>query len=865
MPERPLLVFPEPTDASRSNPPQGRGGGVRLPDHERQGARLSPKFDQLQQAVESRRIEIQQNLAGADPEQILVIETIGSIENFANAVRRIDGMEWMGELELDEIAPDDDFFDEKHPEKDLGGRLYLVMTNQRALEELLSLWRRYKEDREMKFQWGYTKFRDVFDTLKDIRRWDVQDRLIDTGVLEAWREDLTHDGDRPISFEAELWFYQAADKRRGSEQILASLITQLGGRIVTQCVIPEIAYHAILGELPRNNIQQIVSNPSTELVKCDNVMFFRPAGQMSAGDKQPEGEPEEYVPPAGRRLPTDDPIIAVLDGLPLANHQLLVNRLVIDDPDDWADQYPANERVHGTGMASLVVHGDLNSNENALSSRVYVRPIMKPLGGLHLPRLELVPADMLIVDLIHRAVRRLFDGEGDTGPVAPNVKIVNLSIGDPSRRFDRAMSPLGRLLDWLSVKYGILFVVSGGNCTDSIDLGVTNAEFDALSPADREGHVVRAILRAGRMRRLLSPAESINSLTIGACHEDGSALRGAETRIDPFVRRLPSPVSPLGSGYRRSVKPEIIYPAGRQLYRKLRVGGNPDNVSLELVGLLSPPGCKVAHPGIRGTLNHTAHSVGTSNAAAIVSRNAAICYESLAEVLATQAQNALVDPYIIPLLKALLVHGASWGDMGEHLKEIIPPENDARQGQVKSLLTRWLGYGSPDFKRALECTPQRATVLGFGALGDGQAHVFNLPLPPSLGARREWRRLTVTLGWMSPIARSQKYRIASLWFEAAADGLQASRTAVDWQTVRRGTVQHEVFEGERAIPLSDGDTLSIKVNCRNDAAKIEDPVPYGLAVSLEVAEGVDVAIYEEVRTRIVIPIEIRQAAGGQDV
>jgi hypothetical protein len=150
--------------------------------------------------------------------------------------------------------------------------------------------------------------------------------------------------------------------------------------------------------------------------------------------------------------------------------------------------------------------------------------------------------------------------------------------------------------------------------------------------------------------------------------------------------------------------------------------------------------------------------------------------------------------------------------------------------------------------------------LGFGQLYDGEAHVFSLPLPPSLGSRPEWRRLTVTLAWLSPISASiQKYRNASLWFEMSNNGLAPTRSDADWRAVRRGTVQHEVFEGQRAEPFIDGEVIEIKVNCREDAGKIQNPVAYGLAVSLEVAEGVDIAVYNEIRTRIAPAIQIQQA------
>jgi hypothetical protein len=120
--------------------------------------------------------------------------------------------------------------------------------------------------------------------------------------------------------------------------------------------------------------------------------------------------------------------------------------------------------------------------------------------------------------------------------------------------------------------------------------------------------------------------------------------------------------------------------------------------------------------------------------------------------------------------------------------------------------------------------------------------------------------LTVTLAWLSPISAStQKYRTASLWFEMNNNGLAPTRRDADWRAVRRGTVQHEVFEGQKAEPFVDGDVLQIKVNCREDAGKIQSPIAYGLAVSLEVAEGLDIAVYNEIKTRIMPAIQIQQA------
>ncbi|WP_313117544.1 S8 family peptidase [Ectopseudomonas guguanensis] len=865
MTERPLLWFPQPQDASRTKlaPPVNN---LHKPTHQKQGERVGVKLTQLQEAFEARRAEVLQTAAGVDPEQVLVIETAGTVDDFSKAVKKIDGLEWLGEIEVENLPPDEDFFNTESPEKSLNGRLYLVLTNQQALTELLSLWQRYKDqdDEKLKFDRGLTKFRDVFCQLLDIRRWGLQDRLIETGVLDVWQEELNDPElqDRPIRFEAELWYRDSDSRRAASERTVTDLIEQLQGQVISSSVVSGIQYHAILAELPANKIQEIISTPETELVKCDNIMFFRPIGQISSGEEPAE----DYSEPLqmDRVLPaTTLPVLAILDGMPLANHSLLESRLIIDDPDGWAEDYPAVERIHGTTMASLAIHGDLNCGLGPLQSPIYIRPIMRPdERDFRSPRRESIPTDILPVDLIHRAVKRILEGDGEEAAAAPTVRIINLSIGDYSRQFSQNMSPLARLLDWLSSKYGILFIISAGNQTSPIPLETTLDNLEQLSPDELESLTVRSILINARSRSILSPAESINGICVGSIHFDGDSNTFVGNRFDPYTMPLPSPVSSFGSGYRRSIKPDLVLPGGKILYDKPYVGSQ--QVSLLPSSTLRAPGNKVAIPGNQGALDSTGYTRGTSNSTALASRAAVQCHTTLMDILSSSSIDGYLDSYTAPLLKAMLVHGCSWGETGERLTQVISTLEHVTA--PASFASRWLGYGVPDIQKVLECTAQRATVLGYGQLLDGQAHLFRLPLPPSLSSVREWRRLTITLAWISPVQPSnQKYRCASMWFEAnnqiANQRQEASSGRSGWQAVKRGTLQHEIFEGQSAHPFVDGDSLVIKVNCRKEAAAIDSPVPYGIAVSFEVGEGVQLPIYEEIRQRVRIQpaIQVQQS------
>ena len=856
MSELPLLLFPSREIADRT---KGNANFRKIvkPNFKRQVKRLSPIFQQLRDSFKARSVELQKKSTGIDPEQVLVFETVGNIENFANAAKKIPGLEWMGEVETEEIIPDDDFYDKNHPNKSLNGRLYLILTNQQALLELLSLWNQYKTGKTI-FKRGLTKFRDVFIHLKNIRRWGIEDRLAESEVFEAWNEDLQDEfGKRNVKFEAELWYRKNETKRSESEEIVSELIKGLGGKVISSSVIPSIAYHSILGEIPAQKALEIIKQPEVDLIKCDNIMFLRPTGQISAGKISNEQDLSNKIG-ATRNLPNGDPIIAILDGLPLENHQLLAKRLIIDDPDDWASMYAAKNRQHGTAMASLIIHGDLNDENSPLKRPVYIRPIMKPNpNDFRDIKEECIPENILFVDYIRQAIKRMIEGEGENPPTAPSVKIVNFSIGDTARHFYQVMSPLARLLDWLSVKYNILFIISSGNHPTPISVGIEIKNFKNLSASEKESLVVKKIYENSRHRRLLSPGESINALTVGALHHDSSIDNFLENRIDLFKSLLPSPVSAFGFGYRRAIKPDLLFPGGKVLYKEsLR-----EKSLLEYFNSQRAPGNLVATPSTQvGELNKTRFCCGTSNSAALISRTASIYYDYLESIFTDQAPDINFSIFCVPILKAMLIHCCSWDDVGQNLMSIIYDKEDGRR-KAKNWISRWIGYGIPDIEKVLGCNEQRATLIGFGQLKDGEANVYKLPLPPSLHTRREKRRLTITLAWLSPIASStQRYRGAQLWFDFEGGRKSKEKlkeklcvSGIDNSTpTRRGTIQHEIFEGEKGVSIPDNDILEIKINCRQDACKIKSPINYGLLVSLEVAEGVDLPIYNEIRSKIAV-------------
>jgi Subtilase family len=851
----PLLLFPDPTSADR-NPGGGGGTPFVRPSVGRQRARINPKLLALSQAFAARRLALQQVAPAENPELVLVLETIGSIDNFARAVARVPGLEWLFEWVQDDVAPDADFYVDGKPGKSLSGRLFMLATNEAALNQLLSLWNRYQNDPEAKFDQGLAPFRHLFAQLKDIRHWSVADR-ISADVRTYW-EDRLQDDLAAIRFEIEAWYFSSPQKNDSARAEIAARVAALNGAILHRALIPEIAYHGFLVELPSAAVAAVLAGDTPELILSDRIMFFRPKAQsLTVSVDAPELLTLEAEPGAS----AGSPIVALLDGLPLQNHPLLAGRLEIDDPDGWEEAYEAKDRVHGTSMASLIVHGELDGGGSPLTRRVYVRPIMRPdpTDTFNARRREHTPPDTLLIDLVHRAVRRIFVGEAGQPAVAPSIRVINLSIGDDARMFDREMSPWARLVDWLSFTYRVLFVVSAGNDGAPLILNVPAGGLAAMNPELRSAQALQGLIANGAERRIVAPAESINAITVGASHSDQCELPIPPNRFDLFGLGGVSSISRVGHGFRRAIKPDILLPGGRALHRE-QIHANQQETVLETVGSATPPGHKVAAPPMPGgPLNVVAYCRGTSNSAALASRSAAIAFEII-DQLRTGAEASLPEAHDAVVLKALLAHGAGWGPWASVLLASRPDLTDWMA--QKDFVTRWLGYGPADVDRTLACTAERATMIGTGELSAEQAYIFSAPLPPSLAGKTVWRRLTVTLAWLTPINPAHRaYRRAKLWITPPQAQLLVKRAnSVHDKAAQRGTLQHEVLEGDAAVAFVDGDRFECKVNCAADAGELTESVPFALCVTLEVANGAEIPIYQEIRDRIVPQIPIQPGA-----
>lgn len=822
--------------------PTGRPKVIPKPQHpsaHRQEQRIGPKLQILSDAMEHQRAVLQQDINGIDPEMVLVFEVVGSVNNFVKAAQRV-GMEWLGDIDS-LTEPDENFYDvDKHgnrTEKPVNEKLYLTLTNSVALQQLLSLWQRYIRG-EQNFPTGFAPFKDIFSQLKDIRKWDMRDRFIATNVIDIWRE-LLQSRPENIKFEIELWFRPTPQKRADAENIVRNIIAEYGGEIIKSSIHEEIAYHGLIAVCPAIRIQQMIDNAEDALINAEQIMWIRASGQVCTKSTIDDTDDIELDLP---KEPLAPPSIALLDGLPLANHSLLQDRLMINDADNYEVLYPADRRFHGTTMASLIIYGDLNNPIAPLREKVYVRPIMKPINSDE----EGIPDDELFVDVLHRAVREIA-----TSPeLSSSIRIINLSIGNPNRPFFNALSPEAKMLDWLSQRYNLLFLVSSGNVNQRLYLDVKIGELKNLSNEDRQKLLYDYIWQESHNMRILSPSESINAVTIGALHQDSVMPPQRAGIINPILDGYPALYSCFGGGFDRSIKPDCLNVGGKNLYSHYDIDTMDAVLSAPRLRNSSGPGTKVAVPS--NGLNGTAFTCGTSNATAISSRTCS----NLLKIIRNIPDLNLPSDYEAIAIKAMFIHSCKWGEMGINMMAHYVPQI-ARKQRNETL--KMIGYGYPDPNHTLVCTDQRITLIGYGNIRQNQQIEFSFPLPPSLISQAVKKRLTITLAWFSPINPNGKnYRLAKLSFDAVNQNvITKTRTDADTHTSKHGTVQHEIFEGEHAAVFEDGDELKILIQCKKEEDLLVS-VKFVTLVTLEIAPETMLPIYEEVKTRIRPQIQIAQ-------
>ena len=141
------------------------------------------------------------------------------------------------------------------------------------------------------------------------------------------KKSIGRTDDHLTKLEIELVFRLNDHIAQDREEEVRAAVMARGGRIVSRSRITEIAYHALLAELPVRFIREIVQRSPAGIAGLEPVMHIRPQSLATTIELAEPGEPESGVEVGQLR----DPILALFDGVPVAAHILLNDHRVVDD------------------------------------------------------------------------------------------------------------------------------------------------------------------------------------------------------------------------------------------------------------------------------------------------------------------------------------------------------------------------------------------------------------------------------------------------------------------------------------------------------------------------------------------------------
>lgn len=773
----------------------------------------------------------------------MVFELQKSHVAFARAIASVQGLD----IYAEDVA---DILNEEGEE--LSGHFYLVLPDQVALEQLLRLWELWSTDQDLGPD--HAVWASVFECLYDLRRWGPRDRVSkeDVFILE---DEFALDPAASIQVEIELVFSDDDDRADRWRNDLEAAIQETGGEIVSQTRLKDIDYDAVLARLPVIAVRGIAERRDESLAGNVEVLLIRPQSDIRLPGQASDGE---AIAIETARAPRPA-IAAVLDAVPIQNHPAFAEHVDFDDPEHL-EALAVGNRVHGTAMVSLIVRGDLRGNFAPLDRKIHVRPLLYARAGGIFDE-EIFHPDRLIVDDFVTAVRRMKVGTNDELPTAPDVVFVNVSLGDLKRPFTGRLSPWARALDWLAYEHGILFIVSAGNAGSLVlnDV-VDDAAYRALTGDQRARATLSGVRNAMRDRRILSPAETVNGLTVGALHED--LIDTEETRgnsLDPLpIHGGASPFSRLGLGFRNAVKPDLLMPGGRLRVRP-RMGAAPLEIQCNSPSALG--GLQVAGPKLdaAGRPGFDGWSGASSGATALCTRAAIQIYDALLRAYPVPFE-ALTNAARALVVKALLGHRTTHvPEVRALVEEVFGPSNARQHQKRRANFQRQFGLGRPDIDEAIACLGNRATLWGVGSVGENNAAEFVVPLPASLSGRRGLRKVTATVAWFSPIVTGvRSYKSVRLVVQDPGDSARiltgTTKGQADQRETARGTLFHRTWEGRQARTFVEGSSVIIPVSRMPDPSTdglFPELLTFGIAVTLE-TEAEDIPVYVEVRDQLQI-------------
>ena len=619
---------------------------------------------------------------------------------------------------------------------------------------------------------------------------------------------------------------------------IQSIITAHGGEIVNQWEVGQWAVTAAKVSFPDSISMRVKMRGRgfTDLILNHPRIFEVREPDETEGIEATSATQPETPPPFQLQPPNvSAPLVCIIDSGMQEGHRLLNAALTSARsvcllpgklPADVVDEVAGGG--HGTRVGGAVLYPEVVPTGGAEAARCWLGNARVLGADQKLPN-TLYPPAMLERVVGHFADCRIF------------VHSINATSPCPTQR----MSAWATKMDELSYTKDSLFVVSAGNL-DARQSVPGKGFLDHLS--DGAAHPDYLLSDSARVA---TPAQSLQALTVGSM--------ASTTYDDGFWKSVaqaeqPSCFSRSGLGIWDTVKPDVVEFGGDCCIPR---DGTPTTTIQKAE--TSP---QLVRSTLHGGSEVGRDAVGTSFAAPKVA------------ALAAELQHLLPDQSTL-LYRALIANAARWPAWVGTLP---------RDERVRAF--RWIGYGRPDWNRALSNGGSRVTLITSETLSlrAGEAAVFEVPIPEALRTPGADNRLridvtlsyateprrtrsslkgyqAVWLDWMSSRLREPvDLFLHRMWKEIAKPTTSADPGSIPWmlsdkedtgqsrEIRRQGTLQKDwaVISG---FDLPESFAIAVRGHRGWNAADDSASARFTLVVSIE-AENPALRVYEPVRVEL---------------
>lgn len=442
----------------------------------------------------------------------------------------------------------------------------------------------------------------------------------------------------------------------------------------------------------------------------------------------------DFIPIIEDNLDENAPLATILDSGVFAGNPLLSTVIVAEEDFDNTEHTTSDINGHGTGVAGIVVYGDI---ARSIESKIFA-PLVRICNGKVMHDEGGCPYfcdDKRPEQIVSDAIKYFYEKY--------NCRVYNLSAGNKDYIYSGGRQfAWAEALDQLALILDIVIVVSAGN----VSYPVIN-EFDSrddLMSKCRDQLFTKE-------HRLIDPSTAALCVTVGSIsrYEEPLTIPSRITSISAGRKDYPSVFTRIGKGINKAIKPEFVdYGGNFAIHQPIRGDsrwyGKDKN-------LMEPTLHNVVDKIFKGYC-------GTSFSAAHVTHIAARIEHALKEQMG--------EPPSANLIRSVLVNSAEYTtEMVEwaELSEDCLYTGKSNPKQERRL--RLMGYGIAS-DNILYSDDNHVTLFSEDSLDLRSFHLYKIPVPKEFISIKAFKRISISLAYNPSTRLSRKeYLTNSLWFE----------------------------------------------------------------------------------------------------